>query len=291
MEKKPEDINEPAGILAINDVEISEETRKFVADVTNVEFSKPELVWVGKAAANTTVGDLKESNELEVQYSEALTEKEIAEINARAVEAGDWALISVLPFATEESLTVTMKTGEVFTIKVTDRASTNPQNRKIPRNQINVNNRDEGIILKLFDYSGTVNNQNIDAVWGNSVNSGTLSGGTGVNSGRTLVFSGSGLDNDYWYNNFTGSRASGMEFYSGFRQPGIVKDELVNGYPELSDSINRYGSDDGNLDYLFKAGEQSGVTEYSANGLGLQGLLRRDSNGYYYYSSEDNYAL
>ena len=36
------------------------------------------------------------------------------------VEAGDWALISIHPFTSEENLTVTMKNGEQFVVKVTD---------------------------------------------------------------------------------------------------------------------------------------------------------------------------
>ena len=99
---------------------VSEETKKFVADVESIEFSNPELVWVGKVETDSTVGGIKEANGLEVQYSAELTEEQIEEINAQTVESGDWALVSILPFLSEESLTVTMKTGEVFTIKVTD---------------------------------------------------------------------------------------------------------------------------------------------------------------------------
>ena len=68
----------------------------------------------------TTVGGIKESRGLECEYSAELTEEQIVEINAQTVEAGDWALISVQPFESTESLTVTMNTGEVFTIRVTD---------------------------------------------------------------------------------------------------------------------------------------------------------------------------
>ncbi|MBR3170647.1 MAG: fibro-slime domain-containing protein [Lachnospiraceae bacterium] len=106
--------------LTLGDVEVSEATRKFVADVTSVEFSSPELVDVSKVDADTTVGQLKENRELECEYSAELTEEQIAEINAQTVEAGDWALISVQAFDTEEYLTVTMKNGDVFTILVTD---------------------------------------------------------------------------------------------------------------------------------------------------------------------------
>lgn len=111
------DTNTP---LTLGDVEVSEATRKFVADVTSVEFSSPELVDVSKVDADTTVGQLKENRELECQYSEDLTEEQIEEINAQTVDAGDWALISMQLFTSEETLTVTMKDGEVFTVKVTD---------------------------------------------------------------------------------------------------------------------------------------------------------------------------
>ena len=101
-------------------MEISDRTKEFVADVKNVEFSDPDLAWIGKVDETGTVGGLKEANGLECQYSAELTEEQIAEINAQTVEAGDWALISVQPFTSEETLTVTMKDGEVFTIQVTD---------------------------------------------------------------------------------------------------------------------------------------------------------------------------
>jgi hypothetical protein len=85
-----------------------------------VEFSSPELVWVGKVDEAATVGGLKETNRLEVDYSADLTEAQIAEINAQMVGVGDWALISVHPFTSEESLTVTMKNGDQWTVRVTD---------------------------------------------------------------------------------------------------------------------------------------------------------------------------
>ena len=106
--------------ISLNKVEVSEAAKKFVADVADVEFSSSELVWVGKVDADSTVGGLKVSHGLEVQYSAELTEEQIAEINNSVVEAGDWALISVQPFTSEESLTVTMKNGDQFVVKVTD---------------------------------------------------------------------------------------------------------------------------------------------------------------------------
>jgi len=92
----------------------------FVSDVASVKFSDPELVWVGKADEATTVGALKKANNLKAEYSAELTDKQIEEIDAQTVGAGDWALISLKAFNTQESLTVTMKDGEAFTIRVTD---------------------------------------------------------------------------------------------------------------------------------------------------------------------------
>jgi len=102
------------------DVTPSDAAKKFVEDVESVVFSSPELVWVGKAESRTTVGALKEANALECEYSAELTKEQIDVINGTEVESGDWALISLRPFLSEESLTVTMKDGEVFTIRVTD---------------------------------------------------------------------------------------------------------------------------------------------------------------------------
>ena len=112
--------SDPNTPLVLRDVEVSEATRKFVADVASVEFSTPALVDVSKVESETTVGQIKEKRGLECEYSSELTEEQITEINAQTVEAGDWALISVQPFTSEETLTVTMKDGEVFAIRVTD---------------------------------------------------------------------------------------------------------------------------------------------------------------------------
>lgn len=106
--------------IKLNEMEVSEAARKFVADVEDVEFSSPKLMWVGKIDEAATVGWLKDANRLQIVYSAELTEEQISEINAQRVEAGDWALISVQSFTSEESLTVTMKNGNQFVIRVTD---------------------------------------------------------------------------------------------------------------------------------------------------------------------------
>lgn len=106
--------------LTMGNVTLSEDTRNFVADVKNITFSTPSLLSVSKAEEKTTVGAIKDRLGLECEYSAELTEEQIEDINSTVVESGDWALISLLPFTSTESLTVTMKTGEVFEIRVTD---------------------------------------------------------------------------------------------------------------------------------------------------------------------------
>ncbi len=97
-----------------------DEVRAFVDDVADVAFSAPGLVNVSRVEQETTVGRLKQALGLECEYSADLTEAEIAEIDAARIEPVDWALISLKPFDTEETLTVTMKDGDRFEIRVTD---------------------------------------------------------------------------------------------------------------------------------------------------------------------------
>lgn|GEM_PF-2364708 len=104
---------------------IDEETKgagidRFVADIKNVEFSDSSLVWVGKAGQDSTIGQVKSACGLDCEYSNDLTEEQIEEINNTEIAAGEWLLISLKPFTSEETLTVTMNDGEVFTVKVTD---------------------------------------------------------------------------------------------------------------------------------------------------------------------------
>ncbi len=104
----------------VEELRIADDSESFVLNIESAEFSDPDLVWVEKVEKDTTVGALKEARELDCQYSDELTDEQIEEINGQSVAAGDWALISLKPFETEESLTITMKNGEVFVIKVTD---------------------------------------------------------------------------------------------------------------------------------------------------------------------------
>ena len=92
----------------------------FVAGIENVEFSNTSLVAVAHMGEEMTVGALRQQNNLPAEYSSELTEEQIAAMEAKVLQSGDWVLLSLKPFDTEETLTITMKNGEVFTIKVTD---------------------------------------------------------------------------------------------------------------------------------------------------------------------------
>ena len=101
-------------------LKVTDDAKTFVTEVEKAEVSDSNLVWVGKAQKDTTVGELKKDNDLDCQYSTELTEDQIREINSQSVKDGEWALISLKPFDTEESLNVTMKNGDHFVVKVTD---------------------------------------------------------------------------------------------------------------------------------------------------------------------------
>ena len=106
----------------ISELRIVEEDQleEFLMEIENIEFSNADLMWIGKVDEICTVGDLKEINGLECEYSEELTEEQIEEINKHTIVPGDWVLISLKPFISEETLTVTMKNEEQFVVKVTD---------------------------------------------------------------------------------------------------------------------------------------------------------------------------
>ena len=106
--------------FTLDDVTVSDSTREFVRGVTEISFSNPELLYVTHVQEEIKVGTLKETRNLKCEYSGDLTKRQIGKINEQTVEAGDWALISLKPFDSEETLTVTMDDGEVFTVRVTD---------------------------------------------------------------------------------------------------------------------------------------------------------------------------
>ena len=92
----------------------------FMDEVKSVEFSDTSLVAVAQVGEDITAGELRERFGLEAQYSAEVTDEQIAAMDAKRFEPGDWALLSLKPFDSEETLTITMANGDVLTIKVTD---------------------------------------------------------------------------------------------------------------------------------------------------------------------------
>ena len=98
----------------------TQRAQEFIDNIDQVSFSDESLVKVVKIEEDITAGELKKSLNLEPEYSADLTAEQIEQLNARQFSAVDWALISMKAFNTEETLTITMLSGEVFEIKVTD---------------------------------------------------------------------------------------------------------------------------------------------------------------------------
>lgn len=105
----------------------------------------------------------------------------------------------------------------------------------------------------------------------------------GINANHTLKFgAGMGASEN---NNENLLNSNDINYWTGDAAPrqSIVSDELVNGYPELS-GTNGIGTE--SLSYLFDGSSQTGKAAY----MDVDGLLRVDDQGYYYYNSQDNFA-
>ncbi len=98
----------------------AKEADLFMGEVKSVEFSNTDLVAVAHVGESITAGELRERFGLEAQYSAEVTDEQIAAMDAKRFEPGDWALLSLKPFDSEETLTITMANGDVLTIYVTD---------------------------------------------------------------------------------------------------------------------------------------------------------------------------
>lgn len=105
----------------------------------------------------------------------------------------------------------------------------------------------------------------------------------GINANHTLKF-GAGMGTSA-NNNENLLNSNDINYWTGDAAPrqSIVSDELVNGYPELS-GVNGIGTE--SLSYLFDGSSQTGKAAY----MDVDGLLRVDDQGYYYYNSQDNFA-
>ena len=125
QEPAEETTDEPAGQPTAIDLSDPTDLKLFIQQIDNVQFSDESLLAVAHFLQDTTAGELKQLLGVEPEYSAELTDEQIEQMDARQLAAPDWALVSLKPFDTEELLTITMKDGQVFTVKITDQRNNN----------------------------------------------------------------------------------------------------------------------------------------------------------------------
>lgn len=259
------------------------EVQTFINDIESVEFSDESLIKAMQIMEDTTAGKLKEKikNETgaEIAYSADLTEEQITEMNARELTAVDWALVSLKAFGSEETLTVSMKSGEVFEIHVTDENTPAPAAAGNPPNAFYGEDTTKyATKISLFDYGPTNNstdkNQNLDCEANNL--QGNANSNLGINANHALKFFSYGKKPSD-----VNQTRMGINHFSGgpYAVQGIVSDTLTGGYPTLNGGNS--------LDYLFNDWESGTTKQVYSN---VTNLFQRDSNGKFFYDSNANYA-
>ena len=284
-----------ANILSTND---NPETDLFIKNVEKVEFSDESLIKTVPITENVTAGELKKKLKLKTEYSADLTEEQIAEMAAKQFTPPDWALMVVKHFSTEETLTVTMKDGAVWTIRVTDPVTNlSPENMQVLNTE---DTRSQGIKMWLFDYDlqGKLDHQDNKSNqlnWNIPNTTGTENqyGNYGINSGSDLKFLGWGAGTSY---SNLGSTGAGINDFTGLDDgnnnnyiralQGIVKNELEGGYPVLNNGQP--------LAYLFdptaSTGDRTVYGGTSKDAGNVTGLFEKNNSGYYIYDSDEHYA-
>ena len=249
-----------------------------INNVASVSFSNETLVRVSRIAEKMTVSELLAGMEQDgvqtwlaqnvvVRSEEKSDEEILAEADAVEpmdedvrVEAGDWVLTGLQAFHTDEELLITMKTGEQYVISVTD-LDTGTNGVK-PSTVPGYDSASAGIKITMFDY-GPDKLDNVNNTYNSTDNS-------GINSGHKLKFYSYGTEGSTM-NNFTGG---------AYAMQGIVKTELVDGYPVTNNGEN--------LSYLFNETPSGNNKKVYEN---VNGLFRyNDSTGLMHYSSDENYA-
>ena len=279
---------------------------EFVGQISSVVFSDPSLMTVIQVEEEITVLGLKEKYNLNPEYSGQMTPQEIDEYDEKVFIPVDWALLSLKPFTTEETLTITMDDGEVFTIRVTDAqsdASMNPDGTTVQT----ITNP-AGTTIDLFDYwiDDSLKDATARAAWPNfntyyRVNNVYLNGtgnNKGINSstddtthGHALKFSpaNSGTVMDGSLNNWgkptvDSYAQGGINSWTTGASPraGLVTGTLVNGYPKLSGNTS-LGATDESLAYLFDSSSHDGKEMFT----GANNLLYVNPDGFYTFDSND----
>ena len=289
----------------------------FMNDIKTVTFSNEQLLVPAKVEEDTTVGKIKTDLNLFPTYPLGLKQSEVLELNAKEYTAGDWALISMKAFDTEEKLTITMNTGESFDIIVTD-----AQDAVMNGDVVQTISNPAGTTIDLFDYwivsqnlvgrdgwgdlnqsqgsaeagddkplNGTGNNKGInssplDSEHGHALKFSPAWSGT-VYNGNKIGTTGNAwqsvnLDMRDGLNSYTGDEYT---WHWNCPNPftGIVQNNLYNGYPILTNNQG-IGTNGESLAYLFDPSiSHDGKASYD----GVNQLLYVDKDGYYTYDSRD----
>ena len=121
-------------------------TENYNKDVT---FSDPGLLAVIKAEKETTLGEIKAENNIFQDFAAWKEQGEVERRNGKPFHAGDWVLISLKPFSSQETLTITLVTGQQIEILVTD-----AQDAPMQEDGIHVDTlpNPSGTTIDLFDY-------------------------------------------------------------------------------------------------------------------------------------------
>ena len=98
-------------------------TERNVKKVLEVKLTEDELI-EGEAQENKEVAST-EDNDAQTEGADAQADQMDVKVitilkDEDTIAAGTWVLISVQPFTSDETLTVSMEDAEVFTVKVTD---------------------------------------------------------------------------------------------------------------------------------------------------------------------------
>ena len=301
------------------DILDKENAELFIRNIASVEFSNPAYLWNGRIEEDAFAGDLKQQHNLDIQYASNIRPGNILAMNVHHYSAPDWVLIALKPFTSEETLTVTMKNGEKFTVRVTDAQSdaihnsdgtvqtiSNPQGTTIELFNYFVDSgtkttpkRDQwpghvhgdefkfnwydrnGNYYKSYDegYDECVNNENYLLGYGNN---------TGINKDHVFKFSpanaGTVIDGTKNTKTKDVNGGSGLNGWTQDADPyqGIVEGMLFNGYPKLTND-DTLGTNGESLAYLFDGSVQDGKESRGA----VNHLLYVDPDGYYTYDSRD----
>ncbi len=136
-----------AGDLDKSEDAVNAQLDGFMNDIKTVTFSNTDLLVPAKVEKDTTVGQIKTDLKLFPTYPLGLKQSEVLALNAKKYAAGDWVLISMKAFDTEETLTVAMDNGESFDIHITD-----AQDAQMVGDQVLTVSNPAGTTIDLFDY-------------------------------------------------------------------------------------------------------------------------------------------